>query len=541
MMARQLTSVYDSTLNVQGFPYKASGTYTYDPNGNLLIDPYQGITMTYDVLNRTDSTKINGTTYITYTYDVSGSLIRKKAYNSGTLTQTDYIDGFVYTGNGTSQTLAYAPMPEGRLLGTSLTQEYVITDPQGNARVAFQNNGGMAKVTQENSYYGYGLMMPGSLVGFSSPPNKNLYNGGSEWQNDTKAVNAGVPDYYQTFYRNYDPALARFVAVGPQAESTEDVSIYQYSGGNPIMNNDPAGNKACYGCNLGGGGGESEFEQEMDQEAAQAVLASAAGDFAQCGCGVLSGTPGYFSWTSPTANGTAINNASNTQMATVNQPGAAPGTGTTGNSPSDTNAGNGSDPNASIAPVGTMLPEVTVTSTPLVPLGIMLQPVTIRGIGTGVDLINALNSWQDYENIYHLVPNSIQWQPLGPGTAVGLYHYANVKAHYVKFKVNGKTEFEMQTPMMSFGIPNSDFVNDIDLEIKFSDAWDAAMSTIDDYYQLGDVRLQNPVYFKQEFESLLIGELLGYFNDTENLEIWIEAAQNVPMSTPIYTESPNHH
>jgi len=239
MMARQLTSVYDSTLNVQGFPYKASGTYTYDPNGNLLIDPYQGITMTYDVLNRTDSTKINGTTYITYTYDVSGSLIRKKAYNSGTLTQTDYIDGFVYTGNGTSQTLAYAPMPEGRLLGTSLTQEYVITDPQGNARVAFQNNGGMAKVTQENSYYGYGLMMPGSLVGFSSPPNKNLYNGGSEWQNDTKAVNAGVPDYYQTFYRNYDPALARFVAVDPEAEGAESMSDYHYAGDNPIVGNDP--------------------------------------------------------------------------------------------------------------------------------------------------------------------------------------------------------------------------------------------------------------------------------------------------------------
>jgi len=245
MMARQLTSVYDSTLNVQGFPYKASGTYTYDPNGNLLIDPYQGITMTYDVLNRTDSTKINGTTYITYTYDVSGSLIRKKAYNSGTLTQTDYIDGFVYTGNGTSQTLAYAPMPEGRLLGTSLTQEYVITDPQGNARVAFQNNGGMAKVTQENSYYGYGLMMPGSLVGFSSPPNKNLYNGGSEWQNDTKAVNAGVPDYYQTFYRNYDPAIARFVSVDPEAEGAESMSDYHYAGDNPIVYNDPGGNKAA--------------------------------------------------------------------------------------------------------------------------------------------------------------------------------------------------------------------------------------------------------------------------------------------------------
>jgi len=146
--------------------------HTYDANGNLTADPYQGITgITYDVLNRTDSTKISGSTYITYTYSASGSLIRKKAYNSGTLTQTDYIDGFVYTGNGT-QTLQYAPMPmpEGRLLGTALTQEYVITDPQGNARVAFQNVSGAAKVTQENSYYGYGLMMPGSLVGFSSPP-----------------------------------------------------------------------------------------------------------------------------------------------------------------------------------------------------------------------------------------------------------------------------------------------------------------------------------------------------------------------------------
>jgi hypothetical protein len=51
------------------------------------------------------------------------------------------------------------PMPEEQLLTTSLTQEYVITDPQGNARVSFQNNSGVAKVTQENSYYGYGLQM----------------------------------------------------------------------------------------------------------------------------------------------------------------------------------------------------------------------------------------------------------------------------------------------------------------------------------------------------------------------------------------------
>jgi RHS repeat-associated protein len=259
---------------------------TYPKNlnkGNLTADPYQGIThISYDVLNKTDTTVItSGSTYITYTYDAGGNLLRKKAYNSGVLTQTDYIDGFVYTGTGT-QTLSYAPMPEGRLLTTSLTQEYVITDPQGNARVSFQNNSGVAKVTQENSYYGYGLQMPGSLVGFSSPPNKHMYNGGSEWQNDTKSVNAGVPDYYQTFYRNYDPTLGRFIGVDPMAEGSASMGVYHYAGDNPVMGNDPGGDMlanpnaekyadldkeeqgAFMGSDLGGGGGGSIYTNPAD-------------------------------------------------------------------------------------------------------------------------------------------------------------------------------------------------------------------------------------------------------------------------------------
>lgn len=69
-------------------------------------------------------------------------------------------------------------------------------------------------------------------------PNKNLYNGGSEWQNDY----GNLPDYYQTFNRNYDSAIARFVGVDPVAESAESITSYQYAGDNPIMNNDPEGN-----------------------------------------------------------------------------------------------------------------------------------------------------------------------------------------------------------------------------------------------------------------------------------------------------------
>ena len=71
--------------------------------------------------------------------------------------------------------------------------------------------------------------------------NKHLYNGGREWQNDFSNL---LPDYYQTFYRNYDAATARFIAVDPMAESTHSMTTYQYAGNNPVMLNDPMGSLA---------------------------------------------------------------------------------------------------------------------------------------------------------------------------------------------------------------------------------------------------------------------------------------------------------
>jgi RHS repeat-associated protein len=155
---------------------------------------------------------------------------------------TDYIDGFVYGAAGAgTDTLTYFPMPEGRALksGSSIKLEYVITDNQGNVRVTFDNSGtgGAAKVKQENSYYPFGLIMPSSLVATPTTPNENLYNGGSEWQNDYN----NLPDYYQTFYRNYDAALGRWIGVDPKAESAESMTSYHYGGNNPVMFNDPMG------------------------------------------------------------------------------------------------------------------------------------------------------------------------------------------------------------------------------------------------------------------------------------------------------------
>jgi len=75
-------------------------------------------------------------------------------------------------------------------------------------------------------------------------PNKQLYNGGSEWQNDYQ----DQPDWQQTFYRNYDQTIGRFLAVDPMAEATGDMSVYQYGNNNPVAFNDPLGDlSAAYG------------------------------------------------------------------------------------------------------------------------------------------------------------------------------------------------------------------------------------------------------------------------------------------------------
>src|SRR6202012_2240691 len=159
----------------------------------------------YDVLNRTDKITFTSSSnrYIDYTYDAGGSLIRKRQYDnvSGSAVlqnPTDYIDGFVYV----NSTLSYFPMPEGRVLyaSSTFTQEFIITDQQGNARVSFQNNSGVPLVKQENSYYGYGMTFLTSPVGLPTTPNRQLYNGGSEWQNDY-GPSPNLPDYQQTFYR----------------------------------------------------------------------------------------------------------------------------------------------------------------------------------------------------------------------------------------------------------------------------------------------------------------------------------------------------
>jgi RHS repeat-associated protein len=238
----KLLNVTESSSNSYGFKNitGSSSGYVYDNNGNLATDNKKGVTLTYNELNKVVRiTQTSTGKYVEYGYDAAGIRISQKVSNSnGTAISTDieYIAGFVYTNN----VLSYFSTPEGRVRynSSTFTYEYFIADQQGNVRVSFEDNGnGVAQVRQENSYYPYGMMMPGNYM--PTDPNKKLYNAGSEWQDEINI------EYFSTFYREYDPALGRFNSVDPMAEATVELSIYHYSNDNPVNFNDPMGNYAA--------------------------------------------------------------------------------------------------------------------------------------------------------------------------------------------------------------------------------------------------------------------------------------------------------
>jgi len=237
----QLNAVADASGNNMGVKTASGSGRDYDyyaETGNLKEDYKKGLSLTYNEIGRTDQITVNsaGTgNYITYTYDAAGVLLRKQqAVSSSIVKTTDYVDGFVYE----NSVLVTFTIPEGRVhySGGAYKPEYVITDNMGNARVSFDEQSGVATVRQENSYYPFGLAMNTNFT--PGNPNTQLYNGGSEVIDDF----GGLPDYFQTFYRNYDPALGRWISVDPESESAESMSNYQYALNNPLMYNDPLGN-----------------------------------------------------------------------------------------------------------------------------------------------------------------------------------------------------------------------------------------------------------------------------------------------------------
>ncbi|MBA5630381.1 DUF6443 domain-containing protein [Moheibacter lacus] len=268
--SNQLSKVIDDENSSFGFTNGNSGTsndYTYDANGNMISDLNKAIaSITYNHLNLPKAiTWTSGTTKkIEYLYDAFGVKVQKKVTSGSTVYTTDYMDGFQYY-NGVLQ---FFPHPEGYVKQTTvnnqMTFDYVFnyTDHLGNVRLSYAKDPATdeLKIMEENHYYPFGLRhkkyalsTPKDILSNETETDKALqdidptnpvlniyanydykYNG-KEYQDE---LGLGLYDYG---WRNYDPALGRWMNIDPLAEKYASSNPYNYVLNNPINYVDPDG------------------------------------------------------------------------------------------------------------------------------------------------------------------------------------------------------------------------------------------------------------------------------------------------------------
>jgi len=141
---KQVTDANNDNLSKLGdFKYdpatKTSTDYSYDGNGNLVLDNNKKISsITYNHLNLPLVITVTGKGTITYTYDAAGNKIQKvtvdNTVNPAKITTTLYLGGAVYQ----NDTLQFIAHEEGRMRpgATGFNYDYLLKDHLGNVRMA---------------------------------------------------------------------------------------------------------------------------------------------------------------------------------------------------------------------------------------------------------------------------------------------------------------------------------------------------------------------------------------------------------------------
>ncbi|WP_333624252.1 DUF6443 domain-containing protein [Sphingobacterium siyangense] len=117
--------------------------YTYDANGNLILDENKQMTVEYTYLNKPSKIDVSGKGTISYVYDAVGNRLKKTVHDNvaNTTEVWDYIGNFVYKDN----VLQYILNEEGRSRPevvttgaqsgqTKFVYDYFIKDHLGNVR-----------------------------------------------------------------------------------------------------------------------------------------------------------------------------------------------------------------------------------------------------------------------------------------------------------------------------------------------------------------------------------------------------------------------
>ncbi len=152
----QLNHVGDLGDVNRGFKdrYVDAVDYKYDANGNVTRDDNKQAYYAYNTLNKVERQTV-GAGAIAYTYDASGTVVRKETTTTATKNEY-YVDGFVYEYSPGFAELRSVPTPEGRAVvlpesPNQLVYEYHLRDHLGNLRVAFRTQGAEElKLTSED-------------------------------------------------------------------------------------------------------------------------------------------------------------------------------------------------------------------------------------------------------------------------------------------------------------------------------------------------------------------------------------------------------
>jgi len=225
--SNQLSSVADNVTGVtHELEFKpATGTYSYDNNGNASYVPQRSVTVAYNYLNLPSSVTVGSQGTISYLYDASGTKLKKTV---GTV--NSYYQGSVLKLNGTDIVMT----GEGRAVKNGAwSYEYDLKDHLGNTRVSFSADNAAAQPLQYKDYYPFGLEMAKWYTTLGTPT-KYLYNG-KELQDE---YGLGWYDYGARFY---DPVIGRTPTLDPHAENHYSESPYSFLGNNPINSIDPDG------------------------------------------------------------------------------------------------------------------------------------------------------------------------------------------------------------------------------------------------------------------------------------------------------------
>ena len=209
-----------------------TGTYSHDPNGNMINDSRKSLNFEYNILNLLAVVKTGTTLKASYTYLADGTKLRvADASGNGFY----YLGSLTYVKNSAGIQLEGATTASGRVLvGTGSRTgndiRYFLTDHLGSVRSIVDQTG---TVKERNDYYPFGTRYSQS-GGNVDPTNRLKYNGKEE----QTTGNLGYLDYGA---RMYDAELGRWFSVDPMAESYYSLSSYNYCANSPILFIDPDG------------------------------------------------------------------------------------------------------------------------------------------------------------------------------------------------------------------------------------------------------------------------------------------------------------